>query len=268
MNERDRPNGRGQGRVGEREGRGRSSLGFGMDHEPATPDSSAQSKPQPRLLSRSAVLLALLLSPPSIFLVDLLILETSLFDGQNNLISASDPRRIYSTGGGETAYDVLLDPWEKERAPETLAPHLLADAWNDTYVPQVIGTPSPWNSEGWPSTFDEFIRIRCIGFPFRATWAWIWTPMYGGGRPTEGGFLEIPMGRLGLWIPIRPLWFGLFADLLFYAVLWLMIFAGIGSLKRQLRFRKGCCATCNYNLTGNTRGKCPECGAMTGIEMG
>jgi len=29
------------------------------------------------------------------------------------------------------------------------------------------------------------------------------------------------------------------------------------------RLRVGCCAQCGYSLTGNTSGKCPECGATT-----
>jgi hypothetical protein len=36
-----------------------------------------------------------------------------------------------------------------------------------------------------------------------------------------------------------------------------------GPLRRALRRRHGLCVSCGYNLTGNTSGVCPECGAVT-----
>lgn len=36
-----------------------------------------------------------------------------------------------------------------------------------------------------------------------------------------------------------------------------------GSLRRRRRRRKGLCAQCGYNLTGNVSGVCPECGSET-----
>ena len=33
--------------------------------------------------------------------------------------------------------------------------------------------------------------------------------------------------------------------------------------RRRMRGGAGCCAQCGYSLTGNTSGKCPECGATT-----
>lgn len=35
-----------------------------------------------------------------------------------------------------------------------------------------------------------------------------------------------------------------------------------GPLRRRRRRRRGLCLTCGYNLTGNTSGRCPECGTL------
>ncbi len=36
-----------------------------------------------------------------------------------------------------------------------------------------------------------------------------------------------------------------------------------GPLRRWRRRRRGCCTKCGYDLTGNTSGRCPECGKAT-----
>lgn len=53
----------------------------------------------------------------------------------------------------------------------------------------------------------------------------------------------------GLWI---PLW------------LPLVLVAGLTGRAGRLARPKGCCRRCGYELTGNTTGLCPECGAAAG----
>lgn len=61
-------------------------------------------------------------------------------------------------------------------------------------------------------------------------------------------------------IPLRPVWPGLIADTLFYALL----FAGLHRLsawgRRTRRRRRGRCAACGYDLFGLNSPTCPECG--------
>jgi len=55
------------------------------------------------------------------------------------------------------------------------------------------------------------------------------------------------------WCPLAVL--GLFP------VMWLA--RGVHRLRSRRRRRRGHCAACGYNLTGNTSGVCPECGVKT-----
>ena len=65
-------------------------------------------------------------------------------------------------------------------------------------------------------------------------------------------------------LPFRPIWRGLLIDWAAYAILWLVLFTGLGfsALRRALRLRRGLCPACGYDLTGNTSGVCPECGGQ------
>lgn len=83
------------------------------------------------------------------------------------------------------------------------------------------------------------------GFQWPGLKSWVETkPIYGPkyvwpGTPTRYVSVDLPM-----WLPTLIssglcLWF------------W---------RKPRLRVRVGCCSACNYDLTGNTSGVCPECG--------
>jgi hypothetical protein len=41
----------------------------------------------------------------------------------------------------------------------------------------------------------------------------------------------------------------------------LFVLLEIPALRRDRRWRRGLCARCGYDLTGNVSGVCPECGA-------
>ena len=64
-------------------------------------------------------------------------------------------------------------------------------------------------------------------------------------------------------------WFGLASAcfligfLILLGVAWLFVdlFQNLGKLRRRYS-RTDCCQHCNYNLTGNLSGVCPECGAL------
>ncbi|MBN8598711.1 MAG: hypothetical protein J0L78_13655 [Planctomycetes bacterium] len=92
---------------------------------------------------------------------------------------------------------------------------------------------------------------RTSGFPLLVSGVRIEIPVLGG--VTNSG-----------WWPTRVLWFGLLADLVFFAAIWLLIgftWRRAVWLKEERRRRKGLCAGCCYRMTGIEIGaKCPECG--------
>lgn len=77
----------------------------------------------------------------------------------------------------------------------------------------------------------------------------------------KSGFVRSP-------VPFTPWIFGTLLVVPFWlpSVL-LLVYPGIyfirGPVRRYLRYRRGLCPHCGYNLTGNVSGICPECG--TGI---
>ena len=58
------------------------------------------------------------------------------------------------------------------------------------------------------------------------------------------------------WAVAFPMWLLMLPAALLVPVAWL-----ISSLRRALRSKAGLCRPCGYDLTGNTSGVCPECGA-------
>jgi hypothetical protein len=114
------------------------------------------------------------------------------------------------------------------------------------------------------------------GWPFRAFWGWSNEPT-AIEEPSKGvGYLEDGDVRRGLvrlpylvsrktylpkhtWVPWHPLWPGLFADSLFYGLIWGAAFVLIVTLRRSMRRRRGQCVKCGYDCT-NSAGVCPECG--------
>ena len=87
---------------------------------------------------------------------------------------------------------------------------------------------------------------------------------------TEGGFAEYYPGFRSTWqkaLPLRILWQGFALNTLFYAALLWIPFAPF-QLRRYIRFRRGMCIKCGYDLRGTSRGTsggkvCPECGTLT-----
>jgi hypothetical protein len=60
----------------------------------------------------------------------------------------------------------------------------------------------------------------------------------------------------------HPIPLALALNTIFFGAVWWAIFFA-GSLgRRALRVRAGRCLRCGYDLTGNTSGICPECGAQ------
>ncbi len=98
------------------------------------------------------------------------------------------------------------------------------------------------HSYGWP--------LRCMrGAEFldaakKSTLLWLYKPGARGDRV----------------ICLRPDWRSLGLDTLCFAVLWWAILMFRTSLKRRLRFKRGLCPECAYDLRHDLAKGCPECG--------
>ncbi|MFG0285501.1 MAG: hypothetical protein ACF8R7_13875 [Phycisphaerales bacterium JB039] len=81
-----------------------------------------------------------------------------------------------------------------------------------------------------------------------------------GGVHLRGG---PPTGRgAGFYaLPLRPIWWGLVINTLFFSALWLVALTAPPMARGALRRRRGLCLRCGYDLQGQFTGGCPECGA-------
>ncbi len=62
------------------------------------------------------------------------------------------------------------------------------------------------------------------------------------------------------FLPVRPLWTGFLANVIFYAaMLWLLSFTHL-AVHRSIRRKRGRCTKCGYDLRGAEHEVCPECG--------
>jgi len=77
---------------------------------------------------------------------------------------------------------------------------------------------------------------------------WLILPRAAGTVSTSMPTAQVTLTRVGLWGPV--VLFGILP------LVW-----GVVRLRARLKRKAGCCARCGYDLTGNTSGVCPECGA-------
>lgn len=98
-----------------------------------------------------------------------------------------------------------------------------------------------WRPEGWSAATDAYAGEPGWTVAKYSGFEWCW--WFGRGRLTTITWVEIP-----LYIPLGIL-------LLLTALSWYKAI--------QHRVLPGHCQKCGYDLTGNTSGRCPECGEKT-----
>jgi hypothetical protein len=62
-----------------------------------------------------------------------------------------------------------------------------------------------------------------------------------------------------LW-PVRPIWSGVACNAALFALLWLAFLPVMRGMRRSIRWYRGRCSSCGYDLRGDRAGGCPECG--------
>ncbi len=66
-------------------------------------------------------------------------------------------------------------------------------------------------------------------------------------------------------LPLQPLWFGFLVGTTFYGTASLVVYGGVRAIslktREKWRGRRGRCASCGYDVSHATMGRCPECGA-------
>jgi hypothetical protein len=109
------------------------------------------------------------------------------------------------------------------------------------------------------------MMITRMGLPFRAFEAMhSWGPV----QPTHsGGYRVTPFNPNVSWVsivPLKPMIAGFVLDTLFFAALAWTILFGPGAVMRRtterMRLMRSHCPKCNYDLRGDLKGGCPECG--------
>lgn len=136
---------------------------------------------------------------------------------------------------------------------------------------------TPWSAIGapWPEApLEDESTALGVGWPWRALACKLtvrdapdftshtWTASGGVvlGNGTFPGWNDFPPNYPGV-LPYLPVWGGLLANTLVFAVAWGIAIYAPGMVKSAVRRRAGQCAGCGYGLEGLTEvAVCPECG--------
>lgn len=73
--------------------------------------------------------------------------------------------------------------------------------------------------------------------------------------------------RLGSGIPTEPSWVGIVINSIFYTACWYTVFTAGPFTRAILRRRRGRCPKCGYDLRGDYKSGCPECGWKRSVEQ-
>lgn len=167
-------------------------------------------------------------------------------------------RGAYKAGTGANYAPLVFGPpydGEARTAPTEL--HHWNEAWGNIRLrqPPTAGTE------------DQHLGVEeGCGWPRVVLWcSFGWKQEGSGWRDAVFGGIELPKGKW--WhlraLPLRPVWSGIAVDTFVYAVLWWVLLASLGGLaswRRSVRYRRGRCADCGYDLVHKFESGCPECG--------
>jgi hypothetical protein len=157
-----------------------------------------------------------------------------------------------------------------------------------TRIDRVVGNvPVEIDGDGlphvrWPvdvAVFDEdqSRSISQCGWPWRALWCWdtsditVYPPAESAptgfefGNPRLVGGMSLSPWTADPWpawraLPLRPMWLGLSANTMLFALLWALVILLTMAARRARRLKRGLCPRCAYDLRGQRELHCPECG--------
>lgn len=144
-------------------------------------------------------------------------------------------------------------------------------AYEDTYqraVANPTGTAPGWAKLPEPGT--TIVNVA-YGWPWPALLLWQESPWLHSDRPKNVRWIPTswrPTRRnpiLGaqrasspLTLPLEPIAIGFVVNTMVYGAVWWMLLVGIRLFIRRMRFARGRCPRCCYDITGLAT--CPECG--------
>ena len=167
-------------------------------------------------------------------------------------------------------------PWAEDR----LKPRWLVFRYDDSRLLSPVFRPAPVSADPKrvqayrdaraaysafrskrPSTTEpseKFLEWQKKDALLRAALLQAQAAQFSGTPPGQGAQLYVPtyLGYESYWAVTFPMWLLMVPAILLVTVAWLL-----SSLRRAVRSRAGRCRACGYDLTGNTSGICPECGA-------
>jgi hypothetical protein len=104
-----------------------------------------------------------------------------------------------------------------------------------------------------------FLAFECdVVAPNDASAPGIWEVRSGALLETAQSQTSVSLFSLRV-LPLRPIWSGLLANTLCWALAWILAWRLTSTAIGRLRRKKGHCPRCAYDLTG-ARERCPECG--------
>lgn len=128
------------------------------------------------------------------------------------------------------------------------------------YNPDNIPHVPVWSRFVDPPTIPMRIIEESRGWPFRTLF---WDYTFDNSTSTYQHLWRVRLFSKRVYLPLAPIWSGLFLNTLFYAIFLWLFFTGFLALRRKFRFRRDLCPTCAYDLRGADHEACPECG--TGV---
>ena len=126
----------------------------------------------------------------------------------------------------------------------------------------------PWldGSRPWPSGVIENFTLNEYGWPWRALYS----------RHLLAGSTDVWDHQINLTdvhyfatrppgdprgLPVGPVWGGLLSDAALSTLAWAILLFAMPLLRARVRWRRGRCPRCGYDLKGDHSSGCPECGS-------